>query len=128
VLDAISPGPDEWINTSPDGAWLLLSTERFHADCAGWACLAIVKGDLSSGEAVLVGGNVVHPAGYSAVAPGGNVIVYEDAGAGANARDLWVITRTGATWSAPLVLTDASPFFFNQHPSFAADGSTILFD
>jgi len=128
ALDALSPGPDEWINISPDGAWLLLSTERFDADCAGYACLAIVKGDLMSGEAIQVAGNLVHATGYSAVASGGNVVVYEDAGSAAHARDLWVITKTGGTWGAPAVLSGSSPFQFNSHPSFSADGSKIVFD
>jgi Tol biopolymer transport system component len=128
ALDALSPGIDEWINTSPDGQWLLLSTERFHANCNGFACLAIVNGDLSSGEAILVGGNVVHATGYSAVAASGNVVVFEDEGVGTNTRDLWVTARVGGNWTTPVAITGASPFLFNSHPAFAPDGSKVVFD
>ncbi|MGH7677145.1 MAG: TolB family protein [Gemmatimonadaceae bacterium] len=128
VLDALSPGSDEWISTSWDGEWLLLSTERFDPDCSGFACLAIVKGDLSSGEVIQVNGNALHATGSGTVAAGGNVVVYQDLGVGTNTRDLWVTTRLGGTWSAPVALTGASPFLFNSHPSFSADGSRIVFD
>src|SRR5262245_58865181 len=59
ALDAVSPrAADDWLNESPDGRSLLLSTERF--GCGGWSCLALVRGDLGSGAAVKLGdGGVV---------------------------------------------------------------------
>ena len=130
ALDALSPGTaaDEWINTSADGQWLLLSTERFDPACTGWACLTIVNSALSVAEVVRVGGNVVHPTGYSAVASGGDVVVFEDVGASAHTRDLWVTTGSAGAWSPPVALTTSSPYLFNSQPSFSADGSKIVFD
>jgi hypothetical protein len=42
ALDTLAPGADEWLNLSPGGDWLLLSTERFDPQCEGWPCLAVV--------------------------------------------------------------------------------------
>jgi hypothetical protein len=129
ALDALSAGTDEWISVSADGDWLLISSERFHADCVGWPCLAVMEGDLSAGEAVLVNGAPVHATAFSTIASGGNTIVYEDAGI-THSRDIWVVTRTSSTaaWSTPMELSTASLFDFNSHPALSADGSTVLFD
>ena len=52
-LDALSPdGPDDFVNTSPNGQWLVVSAHRFDEKCETWACIAIVAGDLSSGGAI----------------------------------------------------------------------------
>jgi hypothetical protein len=125
---ASGPGADEWINTSSDGASLLLNSERFDPACAGWACLTVINGGLTTAQVVRVAGAVVHPTGYSAISPTGNAIVYEDAGATTHARDLWVTTRSDGTWSAPVVVSGSSPVLYNSQPSFSADGSKIVFD
>ena len=127
ALNALGAGRDEWLNVSPDGALLVLATERFDAGCAGFVCLALVKSDISSPEVIKVNGQVIHPAGFGAVANSGNLIVYEDA-SGSQARDLWVITRSVNTWSAPLQLTAASPYDYNSQPALSADGSKVVFD
>jgi hypothetical protein len=130
ALDALSSGPgaDEWINASADGAWLLLNTERFDPTCAGWPCLTVVNSGLTIAQVIRVGDNVVHPAGYSAIASGGDVVVYEDVGATSHTRDLWITTGSAGIWSTPVVLSGSSPFLFNSQPSFSADGSKIVFD
>jgi hypothetical protein len=130
ALDALSSGvgADEWINASADGAWLLLNTERFDPACAGWACLTVVNAGLTNAQVVRVAGEVIHPTGYSAVASGGDVVVFEDVGAAAHTRDLWITTGSAGTWSPPVVLSGSSPFLFNSQPSFSADGSKIVFD
>ena len=125
ALDALASGPDTWLNISPDGAWLLLSTERFDAQCAGWACLALLPADLSAAETVMAGGAVFHP-DYSAVASGGNRIVMVDGG-GTHSRDLFVINRQGAEWSSPLLLTADSPYDYNLLPAISEDGSRVVF-
>lgn len=47
ALEGLSPlpsgGEDCCLNISPDGNWYVLQTERFDAECEGWACLAVVK-------------------------------------------------------------------------------------
>ena len=50
-----------------------METDRFDTDCVGWTCLALVNGDLSSGETVRVNGEAVH-ADFSAVASGGQLL------------------------------------------------------
>jgi len=127
ALDALSPRAlDIWLNISPEGDWLLLSTERFDSECAG-GCLAIVKGDLSDGELVRAAGQLVHPDGFGAVASGGDLIVYY-AGDGPHVRDLWAVTRSADAWSAPRVLTADSTFPFNSQPAISDDGNRVLFD
>jgi hypothetical protein len=125
TLDA--SGPDEWIGISPDGEWLLLGTERFHPECAGWPCMAVVPADLSAGEPVRIGGAVIHPEGFGAIASGGDLIVYPASG-GPHTLDLWAITRQDDGWSEPLLLTNDSPYAFNHTATFAADGTRVIFD
>jgi hypothetical protein len=128
ALDALGPSaPDEWIGISPDGRWLLLGTERFDPGCAGWSCLAVVPADLSTSEAVRIGGEVVHADGFGAIANGGDLIVFPAAG-GPHALDLWSITRQGDGWSEPLLLTGDSPYAFNHTAAVAGDGTRVLFD
>jgi hypothetical protein len=122
-LDALAPGlSDQWLNTSPDGAFLLLSSDRFDPRCAGWECLARVAADLSSGGALLVDGEPVHAGGFSAIASGGQLVVYMDG------FDLWAIRETDAGWSPPLLLTGASPYEYNAQPALSADAATVVFD
>jgi hypothetical protein len=60
ALNALAPGSeDDWLNVSPDGEWLLLSTDRFDPQCAGWPCLARIQADLSAGEVVRADGGVI---------------------------------------------------------------------
>ena len=125
-LNALSPGSnDRSISLSPDGQWMAVETDRF--GIGAWTGLALVRSNLSLGEAVRVNGDFVHPEGKTAVASDGNLVVYSTGG-GPHTRDLWAIRRNGNVWSRPLLLTAASPFAFNAEPSIAADGKTVLFD
>ena len=124
ALNALSSGADESVNASPDGAWLVLSSERF--GCAGYACYSVTAGDLSSGGAVLSGGGYLH-GGRAAIASGGGVIVYPSSG-GNHALDLFAVTKSGTAWSAPLLLTSASTYAYNDLPTISADGTKVLFD
>lgn len=128
ALDHLYPGGgDGSLNISPDGDWLVLDTERFNSECDGWACLAIISADLSYGDAVRADGQMVHTEGISAVASGGNLIVYPY-GDGPNEVDLWAVTRAGDAWGAPLLLTADSPYSFNTMPALSDDGSKVIFD
>lgn len=127
-LNALSSGSEDiWLNTSPDGKWLLLATDRFDAECVGWPCLAIVSGDLSTGTAVRAHGELIHPEGFSAVASDGNLIVYPGPG-GPHTLDLWAVTSREDGWSTPLLLTANSPYDYNHQPAVSADGSKVVFD
>ena len=128
ALDQLYPGGgDDSLNISPDGEWLVLDTERFNSECDGWACLAIISADLSYGDVVRAGGQMVHTEGISAVASGGNLIVYPF-GDGPNEVDLWAVTRAGDSWGAPLLLTADSPYSFNNMPAISGDGSKVVFN
>jgi hypothetical protein len=124
---ASPPSPDDWIAVSPDAAWLLLGTERFDPECAGWPCLALVSADLSAGEAVRVEGAVVHPEGPAAIAAGGNLIVYADDG-GPHALDLWAVARQDGGWRGPVLLTGSSPHQYHGQPAISVDGTRVAFD
>jgi len=126
-IDALSQGADAWLNVSPDGRWLVLETERFHPDCSGWACLAVVSADLSQGEAIEVEGQVVHPEGFSAIDSSGDLVVYPVAGP-SHVLDLFAVRRLGGVWNAPVNLTATSPYQWNFSPAVSQDGSRVVFD
>jgi hypothetical protein len=131
-LNNLSPlpqgGSDENLNISPDGKWLVLITERFHDDCAGWACLAVVADDVSSGEVVWSNGTVIHPAsGSPAISSGGNLIVYSSTD-GEHDLNLWAVSRgSGTAWGAPFELTKDSTYEYNEGPAINGDGTKIVF-
>ncbi len=128
ALNRLAAGSEDGqLNISPDGEWLVLNTDRFDPECVGWACLAIVPSDLSVGEAVRSNGQVIHPEGSSAVASGGNLIVYPS-GDGPHDLDLWSVTRGGGNWGAPVLLTGDSPYAWNSQPAISADGTKVIFD
>ncbi|MCP4425784.1 MAG: hypothetical protein GY803_14930, partial [Chloroflexi bacterium] len=128
ALDALASGGDEWSNLSPDGEWLLLSTERdFDADCVGWACLVLLPTNLSGSEVIRTPNGVIHDEGFSAVASGGDLIIYVG-NDGPHGNDLFAITRQGGGWSAPLLLTADSPYDAHTQPAISSDGSRALFN
>ena len=118
---------DQWIASSSDSGTLLLNSERFDAECAGWACLALVSADLATVDTVRADGAVVHPDGPAAIANGGDLIVFP-AGGGPHVSDLWAITRQADGWSAPRLLTADSPFAFHAEPSLTTDGGQAVFE
>lgn len=126
ALDRLSPGTlDENLNVSPDGHWLALITDRFGIG-SDWTGLAVVAADLSTGDAVRVNNEVVHPDGAVAVASGGDMVIYSS-GDGPHVRDLWAATRANGKWKAKLLTSD-SPYAYNSQPAISADGTKVLFD
>jgi parallel beta-helix repeat protein len=128
ALDGLSPGGgDQSLNISPDGQWLVLETERFDPECVDWSCLAVVSADLSAGEALRTSEGLVRANdGISAVASGGNLVVYSYTG-GPHQMDLWAVSRTGEAWSAPILLSADSADEYNFQPALSEDGSKVLF-
>ncbi len=128
ALEAKWPGGgDEWLNLSPDGAWLLFSTERFDPDCTGWPCLAVAASDLSSGAAIRSPSGVLHAEGFSAIANSGAMVVYSAPGT-SHAQDLWVVGKTADSWGDPVLLTGGTPYNYNEVPALSDDGTRVLFD
>lgn len=122
---SFSSGRDTWLNISPDGKWLLLDTERF--GCTGWGCLVRLPIDLSQGETVGEGDNLVHAENFSAIASGGNVVVFTSTD-GPHDVDLYAITRGTSGWGKPILLTNSSTYSRNEMPAFSSNGETVLFD
>lgn len=127
ALDALSTGSDESPAVSRNGEFMTLDTERFDAQCSGFSCVAVVAGDLSSGETVIVSGEPLRADGRAAISNDGNLIVYPSDG-GPHELDLFAVRRTGATWSAPVLLTQDSDHDYNDLPVLSEDGATALFD
>ena len=126
ALDRLSPGArDEWLNTSPNGQWLLTSTERF--GCGGWACLARVEATLHTGAAIRVSGSPLHADAFGAISSDGRTVVYPQGG-GPHVRDLWVTRLIAGRWTAPAVITSASTQRYNMQPTISGDGRRVLFD
>ena len=126
ALDALTDrAADIWLNTSPDGRWLLLETERW--GCSGWACLARVRSDISDGGLVTIDANVIHPEGFSAISSDGNLVVWVGEGCGGHSRDLWKSELSGNTWTTAQCLTAVSPGDWNEEPALSADGTEIIF-
>jgi len=114
---------------SSDGAWLLLSSERFDAQCAGYPCLSVVDIDVTAGEAVLGpdGAPIRHGSGNGgAITRGGSAIAF--GAEGVHVRDLHFTTRTETGWSTPIVLTADSTYAFNTMPRFDVNEQLLVFD
>jgi hypothetical protein len=126
ALDHLSPrARDEWLNISPNGRWLVASTERF--GCGRWACLARISGSLRSGGPIRLPGGPLHADALGAISSDGRLVVYPE-GDGPHTRDLWATRLVANRWSAPVLLTGASSHPYNMQPAISADGRDVLFD
>jgi hypothetical protein len=128
VLDTLAPGGvDEWLATSHDGSRLLLNTQRWDPECAGWGCLAVVNAELTNGRAVHAGSGaaVVHADGFSAIAHDGR-IVFPQSG-GPHTQDLWRLDPSGNDWTTAVLLTRESPFQYNTEPALSLDETRVVF-
>ncbi|MBN1963603.1 MAG: right-handed parallel beta-helix repeat-containing protein, partial [Anaerolineae bacterium] len=134
TLDALSPGTeDEELSISADGRWLALTSDRFDERCAGWPCLVVLTADLSAWEVPAPGGDVIHPASFAAIGTVSSglvsypLMVYAGSD-GPHVLDLYATRRTDSDWSAPQLLTAASPYAWNDMPHLSADASRVVFD
>ncbi len=133
ALNALASGfEDDSLNISPNGEWLVLNSDRFDLECNGWPCLSVIDFNLTSADAVSVGGEVIHvdaPGAdpFSAISNDGEMIVFPS-GEGPNIADLFVTTRENGSWSEPRLLTGDSQYDYHSQPAISADGSTVVFD
>lgn len=129
-LDALAPGIDEnFVQLSADGQWLLLSSERFDPQCAGYPCLSVVDIGATHGEAVLDTGGapIRHGSGNgAAITRGGTAIAFS--APGVHERDLHFTERTDAGWTPPVLLTADSPYAYNALPRLDVNEQLIVFD
>ncbi len=125
AMSKVSPGSDDFVNISKDGTQIIATGNRF--GCANGACLSLFGGDLSSGKALQIGGKAVSTeSGRSVVSASGTVIVFP--ARGTHVIDLFATVKSGATWSAPLLLTGASPFSHHHDTAISSDGTRVVFD
>ena len=126
ALDRMSPGGrDEWLNTSPNGRWLLASTDRF--GCGAWACLVRLDATLRTAAVIRASGSPLHADAFGAISSDGRTVVYPQGG-GPHVRDLWVTRLIAGRWTAPALVTSASPQRYNMQPAISGDGRRVLFD
>src|SRR3989338_408459 len=113
ALNKLSKGTrDGLLNISPNGAWLILVTDRFDAADTGEPALAIVSGNIRKGGSVHSDGELIHSTGDGAP----------------HYQDLWAVVRNGENWSKPSLLTGGSPYQWNSQVAISADGSKVVFD
>jgi hypothetical protein len=126
ALDRLSPGKDDYVNTSPNGEWLVVRTSRF--GCGQSECLAIVSKNLCAAQVVFSEGVPISVDGAGvAVADDGSFLVLPGSD-GPHGRDLYVVRREKEQFGRPALLTAASGARFNQQPALSPDGSRVLFD
>jgi hypothetical protein len=134
ALDAIGAGTDGFVNTSPNGAWMVVQTSRF--GCGADLCVAVV--DRAACQAQVVVANhapdgltrltseIVRPQAISTISSKGDILIYP--AEGVHPRDLFSVHRTGDAWGTPVNLTATSPLPYNLQPTISADGARVLFD
>ncbi len=129
-LDKLGTGTDSDINISPDGQWLLASTNRF--GCGTTSCLALISQNVCSAEVIIDKGTEqpINADEWSAVAvrPDGDIVVVYPGGGGPHPVDLFAITKHAGAWGASVLLTAADPYPYNAYVTLAPDGSKLLFD
>jgi hypothetical protein len=130
--------PDQRINISSNGAWLVWETRNADAKCETVGCLIVApSSNPKATQLVKVPVTLRRPqdplfdvvtflAGIPAIDSGGNVIVYPFAtpeGIG-----LFTIKRAGSNWTGPASITAQLGTTFNDFPSLSSDGGTVVFD
>jgi hypothetical protein len=116
---------DRWLVPSPNGAHLVLSTDRL--SCSLGECLVIAPADLSSLTLVTPGGADVAVEGTPAVNSAGDRVIYASQ-EGPHQIDLWLTQRAGMSWGAATLLTGGSTYAYNNMPALAFDEARVVFD
>lgn len=126
-LNSLGSGTDEFLAMSRNGAFMTISTTRFSKDCSGWACLALLKGDMSEGHSVKTKNNFVRPSGRAAISNEGTRIVYAS-DEGPHAQDLFLLEKVEGQWTQAQLITGVSHHKYNTEPVLSEDGTRVLFD
>jgi hypothetical protein len=127
ALQALSPGRDNRLQPSVDGKWIVLNGSRF--GCASDDCLSVVKGDLSSGGAIVLtnGQKITGVEGRPGITVGGDTVVYPGKG-GPHALDLFVTHRVGGQWSPPVGVTSSMTSAYAHDLRVTPDSLAVVFD
>ena len=127
ALDQIGrkAGAESGVGISPDGTWLVLHTNRFDTDGDDFDLAVYPVNNLGGGVLVAFDTGPVQPLGRSAIASGGELVVFESE-EGPHDTDLWAAVRTAGSWSKVLLTAD-SAYDVNTSPSISDDGAKILF-
>ncbi len=127
LVGAGGGAPERRLNLSPGGTTYVFETGDL--GCATGTCVAVAPvADPAAAALIAPGGAPVDGAeGRAAVDDAGGLVVFAASG-GPHDRDLFVTRRAGAAWSAPQLLTAASPHPWNDTPSLSADASHLVFD
>jgi len=107
LVGAGGGAPERRLNLSPAGRTYVFETGDL--GCATGTCVAVA------------------PVGRSAVTDDGALVVFA-AGGGPHDRDLFATRRQAGAWSAPALLTAASPHAWNDTPALAPDAARVRFD
>ena len=67
------------------------------------------------------------PTRSGAISSDGRTVVYPQGG-GRHVRDLWATRLIAGRWTAPALITSASPQRYNMQPAISGDGRRVLFD
>lgn len=116
---------DRWLIPSPNGAHLVLSTDRL--SCTLGECLVIAPADLSTLTLVRPGGTEVSLEGTPALTDDGATIVFPSRD-GPHETDLWVTRKSNGVWTTATLLTGAATTAYNNMPALTFDGQRVLFD
>ena len=131
LLDPLAthPGEDEGpIRVSWNGRWYVFSSSRVDAEASeggGWPALVLAAGTLSGVETLRCPDGLVRGGSAAVTDDGAAVVFTADTPAG---EGLWVVRRSGDIWTAPALLTGASPYAYHSWPGLSPDGSTVAFD
>ncbi len=77
--------------------------------------------------AIRASGSPLHADAFGAISSDGRTVVYPQGG-GPHVRDLWVTRLIAGRWTAPALITSASPQRYNMQPAISGDGRRVLFD
>ncbi len=127
LVGAGGGAPERRLNLSPAGRTYVFETGDL--GCATGTCVAVAPVDDPAAAALVAPGGAPLDAAESrsAVADDGALVVFA-AGGGPHDRDLFATRRQAGAWSAPALLTAASPHAWNDTPALAPDAARVRFD
>ncbi|MEI7595528.1 MAG: hypothetical protein WCK02_07265 [Bacteroidota bacterium] len=120
------------ICVSTNGLYYTFLSERFDADCQGWACLCYVDSNFQQVQVYKdANGQPIHSEGKSQMLPNGNAVIFSKDNSGEpnmHARDIFILRKTAGVWGNVENLSAQSTYEYNTYPAISLDGSKIVFD